>query len=200
MKRVTIVSARLGSSSPGAQQEREASHDAVPAGGDIGEPLVHRRAPHGRGGPDEGLELLGDARTRIEGLRALGHHRHDHVAGAAHRLGEGAVLGPLRVEEDREGHDPRGGGPEGVERLGVERAGPGRERAVAPEQRLVALLVDAHDHGGAGGLRGAHGEEQVAHPRAGGREKAPERGGREHEGDAERGRSAGEQARASRAA
>ena len=180
----------------GAEEEGKAPDHAVPPGGDVGQPLVHRRAPHGGGRPDEGLELLGDARARIEGPRPLRHHRHDHVAGATHRLGERAVLGPLRVEEDREGYHARGGGPEGVEGVGVERAGPGRERAVAPEQRLVALLVDAHDHGGARGLGRARVEEQVADPRAGGGEETPERSGGEHERDAERGRRAREQTRA----
>ncbi len=182
--------------SAGSQQEGQAPHHAVPAGGDVGQPLVHRRVPHGGGGTDEGLELLGDPRPRIEGPRALGHHRHNHVAGPAHRLGERFVLGPLRVEEDREGHDPRRGGPEGVERVGVEGAGPGRERAVAPEQRLVALLVDAHDDGGAGGLGGARAEEQVADPGARGGEESPQAGGRQHQGHAQGGRAAREQARA----
>ena len=67
---------------------------------------------------------------------------------------------------------------------------------MAREQRLVALLVDAHDDGGAGGLGGAGGEEQVADPRAGGGEEAPEAGGCQHERDAERGHAAREQARA----
>src|SRR6185295_17990292 len=89
---------------------------------------------------------------------------------------------------------PGRGGPQGVERVRVERAGPGRERAVAPEQGPVALLVDAHDDGGAGELGGAGVEEQVAHPRAGGGEEAPERGGGEHERDADRGQGAREQA------
>jgi len=178
----------------GPEQEGEAPHDAVPVGGDVGESLIEGAAPQRRGGPHEGLELLRHARARIEGARALRHQRHDHVARAPHRLGEASVLGPGGVEEDREGDDPGRRGRERVEGLGVERAGPGRQGAVARQQRLVALLIDADDHSGAGRLDRARREEQVAHARAGGREQAEQKGAGQHERHPERGEAAREEA------
>ncbi len=172
------------------QQQRETPHHAVLAGRDVGEPLVARAPPHRLRGPHEGVELLGHARSRIEPAGALGHHRHDDVVGAPHRVRQRAVLGPGRVEEDREGDHPGAGGAQGVERLRVERARPRGERAVLRQQRLVALLVDADDDGGARGLGGSRREQQVAGAGAGAREEAPERGGGQHERDAQGGQEA----------
>jgi hypothetical protein len=127
------------------QNEWQGAHYAVTSGRQVHDTFPDRRPTHGGRRPEEHVELLRHAGTRIETLWALRHHRGDDVARASHGLGKLAVLSRGGFEQDLQHDDPGRRGGQAVEGSRVKRAWPDRHGTVRRHERLVTPLVDADD-------------------------------------------------------
>ena len=129
--------ARTGAPGPGSGRPSSIARGPCLEVGGLGRvvgPDGLEAVPLGRGGPDRGLEVVGDAlRGALEVRRVRGRHREVAVALDAEPAGRRAPDGHRRDERAR---------------LGGQRGGPGRERRPGPEQPdrdPVAVVAPVHE-------------------------------------------------------